>query len=920
MAIDLNVFWAKSRDQGVEYSSLIQHSRDIGNVINTVSHSLLSPATKQFLEDSLGEAPLSGVLTLAALSHDCGKLSSFFQRKIPLLSQRASRAGFDSDVTPKEMTANPHSIISAHTLTLWLEKFKGSPVRGITKNFWFSIIAGHHGTFSEIAPLSDAQAREIRRYPEWLEARFQLIDTLAEEFGLDDDLLKKLSCLFDDADDGIDIMAAAALITGILISADWVASNEWNFPYTNGETQIQERRLKNAQRSFNLGKKWIPHPVDEDSFLQRFNLPKSATLRNVQRAVIDVAHTQAKPSFTILENETGSGKTEAALTLAEITAAKLGFDGLFFAQPTRVTSDAIFSRVAEWLHQAPSENSVSTVLAHGKAEFNDEFQEITSSGFTEIYDDENEKSGTQLEATQWFQGKKTGLLASIVVGTIDQALYAVLQSKHNVLRHLGLAGKVVIIDEIHAADAYMRVYLTRLLEWLGLYGVPVIALSATLPPVTRRELIAAYHAGATVYDGSEPDLDDSPVYPRITWTDGATTQTVAPEHDGLNRTTFAAFAGGDLDEMAHKALSLAEDGGCIGIICSTVNRAQRLYQLIEEQEENTVLLHSRFLTHDRVVMEADLVSQLGRRAGDTRPVRLIVVSTQIIEQGLDLDFDAMITDIAPTDLIIQRIGRLHRHASLNPARPEALKKPTLTIFGAGIPNTTGPAPNIQMGSQRVYRKAPLLRSIRVLADHLNASEGRITTPVHVENLVSASYDENFTPPEEWSTAWGKALDQERSFEKQQRDAAALSRIPDPSSEDLAGWSRQPSPADEQSSAAQVRDADESFEVVVVRNDNGRVYGLPHVREIEGYPLDGIGELDWDIAKAVARCTVRLPGWALSNDDLMDLEADGQESWQKSRWLRGSLPLVLDSNLSREVDDYVFRYDTQLGLLMERKEK
>lgn len=920
MSINLDLFWAKSKDQGVEYTSLLQHSRDIGGVIVEVAEDLLSPATVSSLEDSLGDTPLTAVLELAALSHDCGKLSPFFQLKVPALSQRVTRVGFDSDVVPREMSANPHSIISAHTLILWLERFKKLPIKGVTKNFWFSIIAGHHGVFSEVAPPSDDLAREMRKFPQWLEARFALLDALADEFDFDTDLLQDLASIFDEADDGIDAMATAALITGVLIAADWVASGERNFPYTNGEFQSQERRLAYARSQIDLGDHWYPHPVNQETFIKRFALPESASLRNVQRAVIDVAHTQTKPSFTIIENETGSGKTEAALALAEITASKLGFNGLFFAQPTRVTSDAIFSRVAEWLHLSPSKTSVSTVLAHGKSEFNDEFQEITSQEFSPIYDDASSNSGTQLEATQWFQGKKTGLLASVVVGTIDQALFAVLQSKHNVLRHLGLAGKVLIIDEIHAADAYMRVYTTRLLEWLGMYGVPVIALSATLPPATRRELISAYHEGATVYDGSEPDLDDSPVYPRITWTDGETTQTVAPEHDGLNRTTFVAFADGDLDEMAEKALSLSSEGGCIGIICSTVNRAQQLYHLISEQDENTVLLHSRFLTADRVIMEADLVKKLGRKAGTSRPKKLIVVSTQIIEQGLDLDFDAMITDIAPTDLIIQRIGRLHRHSALNDTRPNALQKPTLTIFGAGVPDTSDVGPTIQAGSLRVYRSAPLLRSICVLSDHLKQTDGEITTPTHVEYLVAASYDKRLPAPEQWAAAWAKAHADERKFEKNQQDTAELSRIPDPLSENLAGWSRQPSLADEQSSAAQVRDADESFEVVVVRNVNGRLLSLPHIEELGDHRLDSIMELDWDIAKAAARCTVRLPGWALTNSDLIDLEADGQESWQKSRWLRGALPLVLDSDLSREVENYVFRYDTQLGLLMERKDK
>lgn len=917
MSVNLNLFWAKSKDHGADYLSLLQHSRDISSVISEVCTSLTSPATREFLDSALDGVPLDSVLKLAAASHDCGKLSLFFQRKVPSLSLRVEAAGYRGSATSKQMSANPHSIISAHTLINWLERLTGKPLGNITKRFWFYIIAGHHGTFNDIEQPSDDLAQEMRLWPEWLEARYALLDTLAEELELDPALLRELATIFDDAEEDLIPIATAALITGILISADWVASAEQNFPLTNGELQCQEDRLINAQAQMQLGGHWQPSPVTETSFINRFSLPESATMRNVQRAVVNLGHAQTRPAFTIIENETGSGKTEAALALAEITAAKLGFSGLFFAQPTRVTSDAIFGRVAEWLTNSDSHESVSTVLAHGKAEFNDEFKEITSGRLSPIYDDGG--SGTPLEATQWFQGRKTGLLASMVVGTIDQILFATLQSKHNVLRHLGLAGKVVIIDEIHAADAYMRVYTTRLLEWLGLYGVPVIALSATLPPATRKELIHAYYDGASHYDGSSPQLDESAIYPRITWTDGHTTESLAPEHDGLNRTTHFSFADGDLEEMADTAIQLSSDGGCVGIVCSTVSRAQTLYELISSREPATVLLHSRFLTTDRVKLESTLVRQLGRKAGSARPEKLIVVSTQIIEQGLDLDFDALISDIAPTDLIVQRIGRLHRHTALHNARPDTLKKPTLTIFGAGIPDIEGPTPVIQHGSRRVYRNAPLLRSISVLAEHAKASGGTITTPTDVEKLVSLSYDKKRTPPEGWEAAWTAAHAAERKFEKGQTQEAERSRISEPLSGNLAGWSRSLSPADEQSNAKQVRDADESFEVVVVRNVNGRLFALPHISELADHSVDDVIEIDKFIARTLATCTVRLPGWALSDSDLRDLEADGQESWQTSRWLKGTLPLVLNEDLTREVNHYIFRYDEELGLLMERKD-
>lgn len=921
MSIDLEVFWAKFVEKTSEHMSLLQHSRDITSVINEVSKKLLAPASEEFLQSIIGETPLHEILTLAAISHDVGKASPYFQQKVPSLSQRVTHQGYGSDVTSKEIYANPHSIISAHTLISWFEQHRGFKLSPADREFWFHVIAGHHGAYSEFSLPSDALLREIRIWPEWQEARFVLLDKLTGEHGLEEESLRGLASIFGGrVENNMLSTSAAALITGLLISADWVASSTDNFPLTNSEPQDQDYRTKDALTRINLGNHWQPGEVTTESFLDRFSLPASATMRNVQEAVVKLGHQLDQPALVILENETGSGKTEAALALAEIMAEKFGFNGLFFAQPTRVTSNAIFARVAEWLIHSVPDDTISTVLAHGKAEFNDEFKAITTGDLTAIYDNDSSNGDSPLEATQWFQGRKTGLLASVAVGTIDQILFAVLQSKHNVLRHLGLAGKVVIIDEIHAADAYMRVYTTRLLEWLGLYGVPVIALSATLPPKTRKQLIDAYQQGASRYSGRKARIDKTPVYPRITWVDGQKSGTIAPEHDGLTRTTHYSFMEGDLEEMANEALELSKEGGCIGIICSTVSRAQELYELIASREEEVVLLHSRFLTSDRAILESALVKKLGRKAGTSRPKKLIVVSTQIIEQGLDLDFDAMITDIAPTDLIIQRIGRVHRHQMLNDARPDALKIPQLKIFGAGLPDTESSVPEIQTGSKRVYRHAPLLRSVRVLTDHATGVEGTITTPDDVESLVTSSYDINKSAPETWKATWTAAHVEEKNFETDQESRAATARIPDPLAGNLAGWTKSPSLADEQAAVAQVRDADESFEVVVVQNRLGRLFALPHIKELEGQSVDGVMELDYRTARTLATCTVRLPEWSLTDDDLFDLEADGQESWQKSRWLKGSLPLVLDENLERELERYILKYDEQLGLLLERKEQ
>lgn len=908
---DLNIFWAKSVDKGESYLPLLQHAQDVTDVIEHVAHQLVASGRLNRLQDNLGGMELSKVLKAAAWFHDCGKISWFFQPKVPELYGRVTQHGYhgpSSYTTPtnKQMAVNPHSLVGAHAVATWLSD------RAIRKDCdsivgWKYVIGGHHGVFPVLEE-SDVFQLEPSK---WQKARERFLDYGMKIIGLDLDDITGLATLSWGA-------AEQALITGILIAADWVGSNEQYFPY---EAVDPENRLAEALDRLDLGGVWLPSGDIADHFAERFNLPAHSEMRSVQRAGIDVALRQQQPFFALVEDETGGGKTETALAMAEIIAAKFDLNGLFFAQPTRVTSDAMFSRVAHWLRSGVgSDAPISTILAHGKAEFSEEFRSLSSGRIQAVYDDEG-SDGAALEATQWFRGRKTNLLASVVVGTIDQLLFAALKSKHVVLRHLGLVGKVVIIDEIHAADTYMRQYLTRVLEWLGYYQVPVIALSATLPPEQRKQLATAYHEGAAKFDGSDRKPDSGNRYPRITVTCGAGVETVYPIPDGRRiRHTHVEFLEGDLEELAHAVLSEAERGGCIAVICSTINRAQQLYDLLGGVEDEEVeLLHSRFLTDHRFEKETLLVSKLGKD-GKQRPQRLIVVSTQIIEQGLDLDFDLMFSDIAPLDLLIQRMGRLHRHQHLDALRPECMKELRLVVVGVGKPNEKDDAPHIPHGLVAVYRAAPLLRSALVLKRHLDANSGVVTAPDHVAPLVADAYDHLLCPPDAWKQKWKAAEQENQEFHESQRVRASQFCIPSPCNEDLESWSTVLSPTNEQQGVAQVRDSDDSYEVVVVMRIGDGLYALPHVSELEEQRLDGIIELDWSVARMLAKCTVRLPEWLITSSTLAELEKDGQESWQKSPWLKGQLPLVLDENLQRVLNGQLLTYDEDYGLLIEKYDK
>ena len=248
-------------------------------------------------------------------------------------------------------------------------------------------------------------------------------------------------------------------------------------------------------------------PVDS-LFRNRFRLTPEQQPYPVQAAAVQIALGMADPGLMIIEAPMGEGKTEAALAAAEILAATTGAGGCFLALPTRATSDAAFPRMLNWLERVPDADrergALAVGLAHGKARFHTDFQDLMKVGRSVGIELDGEPQTRELAAHRWLSGRKKALLSSFVVGTIDQLLFAALKSRHLALRHLGLAGKVVIIDEAHAYDVYMSQYLDRALEWLAAYRVPTIVLSATLPGRRRKEMLRRTSGAPARTSGQTP--------------------------------------------------------------------------------------------------------------------------------------------------------------------------------------------------------------------------------------------------------------------------------------------------------------------------------------------------------------------------------------------------------------------------------
>ncbi len=406
-------------------------------------------------------------------------------------------------------------------------------------------------------------------------------------------------------------------------------------------------------------------------------------LRPIQRACEEIADRPNK--LYLIEAPMGEGKTEAAVYLAARMAEEFGKTGIYIALPTSATSNQMNERINRLFqaHKLPPSR-----LLHSMAWLVDE----VSAG-KPIQSEDADSMST------WLRPLRRGLLSQNAVGTVDQALAAVLEVKYSVLRLLGLAEKVLIIDEVHAYDAYMSQIIERLLAWCHALNIPVVLLSATLPKEKKKLMLEAY--------GAEPTSRDSDSYPLITSVDSAG-KLIETEADAFIRREYLFLQHevlNDYAETANLVLTLCGDG-CICVLLNTVKAAQQTYFKLKEQipqDVRLLLFHARFTAKRRQEIENECIRLFGKNSAE-RPQKAILVCTQVVEQSLDVDFDTMITEIAPIDLLLQRAGRVHRH--METRRPAKFDSPVIHVLI--------PSGEEYQGTEAVYEKLFLNRTKRYL--------------------------------------------------------------------------------------------------------------------------------------------------------------------------------------------------------------
>lgn len=912
--------WAKKSKEGT-WLPLVIHMLDSASIAKHLWNMWIPIGLKSTIIDDLVKPGCSSsvnmdiegekLVVFLAMIHDLGKATPVFQAKestfppseldkelmkFQLQLGMSNHSNGSEGFTAAKQT--PHALVTA----CLLEEY------AVHRNI-AAIVGAHHGK-----PLSsrDLLTKGPDSYPQnyyfgkqgkniWQRMQKELFHFCVEKSGIEDYINLPIPG-----------MKSQVLFSGLLIMIDWLVSNEKYFPYFEQvlnwsnifKTSDHFERVKVALSRINLPTFWSPGLVLDyrEYFANRFSNTKfSFSANNMQILAAELASSVKNPGIFIIEAPMGHGKTEAALAISEIFANLSMRSGLFFALPTQATTDSIFKRVDSWARKVDEYGSHSIKLFHSRAQFNPKYSELYEG--SKNYDVDNNDPNSRVFVHQWFEGSKRALLADFVVGTIDQLLMASLKHKHVMLRHLGLAGKVVIVDECHAYDAYMSEYLSSTLTWLGAYGVPVIVLSATLPSVKRKELVNAYLGTSESMQSKAPCENDN-LYPLLTWTDNGEVQHRQITNEAKQKEIIVQVI--DEELLIKEIERLAKHGGCIGVIRNTVKSAQQVAKILQDEYgESVQLLHSRFLAVHRMELEEKITGELGKTQ-ENRPRFCITVGTQVLEQSLDIDFDVLFTDLCPMDLLIQRMGRLHRHER---ERPAGLEKAKCYVMNA---NVTPAAESVS-----IYGNYLLLKTQILLPD-------KIQIPNDIPLLVNQVYENHghsLHTPE-----LAEALEKHKSFINNQKQRAKTFRINQiwrgDVYQNLTGWLD--TEISEKKGEATVRDTDESIEVIVMKKtDSGTVTYVRSTKENTEFSTNL--ELSAREAKEIAKQRIRLPSvlcspWNIEKtiEELENITKNEVSYWQTSAWLNGELFFFMDESGSAELAGYLLKYDPFLGLLYEKR--
>lgn len=566
-------------------------------------------------------------------------------------------------------------------------------------------------------------------------------------FSLIDSFLKNLKLTKNDLLETWDVYTRF-IMSGLLIIADWIASNEDIFPYIcDNDTQ----RYSQAKEKLNTIIPKIQYSIfdnEESFFTSAFHFSQPNEL---QKKAFNIISKYNDSKLFIIEAPTGCGKTEAALSLAYSLIKNKALNGIYMALPTCATSNALYNRFSDFVKNIFGQNQ-KVILEHSKAK---------------IFLDDND---INYENTL---NRKLTEINNFIIGTTDHVIRIPIYTKHFTMFHTELANKVIIFDEVHSYDPIMFEYLLKTLKFFKAYSTPVILLSATLPENQKKQILKIY----TKNNINLENNNDIKAYPAITTisNNNIIIDKITPHYKKQPDIQFLQQTRTDAKDNSIDANviknTIIQKGlkGYYGIIVNTVARSQDIYKELVPYfgKENVILLHSRFESSHRSAIENNIISLLGKHRDNINRYKnkdfLIVIGTQILEQSIDIDFDCMFTDLCPADCLVQRIGRLHRHCNNNEYRPQNLSNPTYFILQAYIDDDLSKC--IHSHSKLIYSDYRLFMTYSNLLEMINNNNDKhcsdLTTDQEhdiIQDFIQNSYNDS----KEY-TLYGKSLNEQRDI-------------------------------------------------------------------------------------------------------------------------------------------------------------
>ena len=771
MIKDYYNYWGKADKEG-NYHLLVYHSLDVAAVGETMfkgNPELLNRFAKLLNLDEI----LFKHLFLFFLSiHDLGKFADSFQGQIKNIYYK-----LNPDSTPKTYNIRHDSL----GFILWNKEFlknKRGKLKGriIESNYFqlnsiqnrkinnllnilISITTGHHGKPpSNTGYTGNAVDINSHFITKNVNDSYQYLCFAYDHFVEQLDLTKLEGIDFEKTQ--LALNSTSFWLAGLSVLCDWIGSNKDIFKFKSDEISLDQYwnkyAIPNAQKAIEIAgilpSRRSIYATPQELFSNPSN--NKTFIPTPLQTACDSIHLNNEPQLIILEDVTGAGKTEASFILAKRLMATCGYEGFFIGLPTMATANGMYDRVASFykkLYEKDAEPSL--VLAHGAKGLSDKFQKtIIADKISEDASYAKDEDTASANCMAWLaDSSKKATLADVAVGTIDQVLISILLSKFQSLRLFGMMNKILILDEVHAYDTYMNKLIETLLRAQAQIGGSVILLTATMPNKLKEKFISAFQL-QEVEDNKEEQINPYPLITQVIQNQPPI-QIPVDTREEVRRTVKVEFIH-DEEKIYTLIQKSIQENKCVCWIRNTVTDAMNSFEILNSNQnykkENLILFHARFAMGDRLDKEQEVLKFFGKESNQKDRSGKVVIATQVVEQSLDLDFDIMITDLAPIDLIIQRAGRLHRHTrdvlGNRISNKDEREKPFLYLFSPEVIET--PNKNwysaVFRGGAKVY---PDHGKLYLSAKVLN-QKGELKMPEEARSLIEYVYSEKEIIPQD----------------------------------------------------------------------------------------------------------------------------------------------------------------------------